>query len=799
MSGLLIDLRLAVRSLLKAPGFTAGAVLTLALGMTLCTAAMVAVNAYLLGGLPYPAAERLFGIRYAAPGQDQPQNMEQLDWASLEDTIEHPVAWDLDMFYVLGGEHAESAPGAWVTPGFVQGLGIQPALGRGFTPGAFVQGGPNEALISHRLWSSRFGSDPAIVGRTFTAYVSDRPEEAERFTIVGVMPPQFWHINSYTDILTPLRTRTYPYMARLRDGVTAEAAASRVTALVAAGARNVPQNWRAQVVPAHEAYVQSVRPALRTVTVAAALVLLVACGNVAGLLLVRAARRQREVAIRLALGAGRLAIARMLLAEGLLLGAAATVLALFLTRLALDSLAPLVQQQLGRTAPGGAVAFAIDGRVMAFAAAAGVLTALMCALVPLAASLRPRLLSGLQSAGRTTTEGARSQRIRAALIACEVALSLTLLAGSALMLRTTISLLHTDLGFSADRVLLASVTLRQNRYPDVTSRSAVFERIAARLKALPGAEAVGLTTAYPLQQMRTQTIETPGSSNRETTRASVHAVSEDYFSTMGIRRAEGRGFTPADRSGAGPVAMVSESLARRLWPSGALGKRVTVPENQDRGDPIMVEREIVGVVRDLRQHPADEDLADVYVPILQTATRFAHILVRTAGAPTGWVPPLRSAFREIDPEIAIDRARPLQLAVDEATARPKFLASLLGSFAAAAALLALVGVYGVIAYAVRQREREIAIRLAVGADPARITRLFVRQGGAILLAGLALGVCGALGAGRLIESQLFGVTPRDPAALALAVAAFGAAGLAAIWWPSHRAASTDPAIALRVE
>jgi putative ABC transport system permease protein len=271
----LTALRLAVRSLVAARGFTITAIVTLALGMTLSTTATVVLGAYLLNGLPYPEADRLYWIRYGAPGQDAPRNMAALDWRSVDDVIEHPIAWDLDAFYMLGGEHVEMIPGAWVTQGFVRGLGIQPALGRGFDADAFGPGAPNVALISDRLWQSRFGADPNIVGRTFTAYVSDRPDEAEHFTIIGVMPRAFWHINPYTDILTPLRAPTYPYMARLRAGVSPADAASRITALVAAGARAVPKNWAATVVSAHANHVQTVRPVLQAVSGAAALVLLV--------------------------------------------------------------------------------------------------------------------------------------------------------------------------------------------------------------------------------------------------------------------------------------------------------------------------------------------------------------------------------------------------------------------------------------------------------------------------------------------------------------------------------------------
>jgi putative ABC transport system permease protein len=792
------DLRFAVRSLLGAPNFAVATVITLGLGMTLFTTAMVVAKAYLLHALPYPAAERLFAVRYSTPGQQDPRGMDALDWSSLNDVIEHPIAWDLDVFYMLGGEHAESIPGAWVTPGFVEGLGIRPALGRGFDRESFAPGGTNVVLISHKLWTSRFAGDPQVVGRTFTAYVSDRPDEAERYTIIGVMPAGFWHINSYTDILTPLRARTYPYLVRLRAGVTPEAAARRITALVSAGAREVPRNWQAQLVASHEGYVQSVRPAIRFISGAAVLVLLVACGNVAALMLVRATRRQKEIAVRTALGAGRLAIARMLVAEAVVVGAVATGAAVWITGLLIRWLAPLIEIQLGRLAPGGAAAFAVDLWFMGFAAAVGVATAVARSLAPLVTSTRP-VQDALQSGSRTATESRRSQRIRSALITVEIAVSLALLAGSLLMLRSVIRLLDTNLGFDASRVVNASITLRQNRYPTPASRLAVFDRMIARLSEIPGAESVALTTAWPVQQPRLQPIGVAGD-EASAFRAAVHGVSARYFSTLNIPLAAGRGFQDSDRVGSEQVAVVSRTAARRLSPSAnPIGTRVLIPEEQDRGERAAVLRTVVGIAEDVRQTQTDDELGDVYVPLLQAPGRFAFGLMRTSADLAATAAAFQSAFRDIDPEISVFRAGPLQARVDDLTLRPRFMTSLLAAFAGAAALLALVGVYSVVAYAVRQREREIAIRTALGADPARLTRFFVRQGSFTLAAGLGLGVLAVIVVGRVMESQLFGVTPRDPLSIGAAVLAFGAAGFLAIWWPSRRAASTHPAIALRAE
>jgi putative ABC transport system permease protein len=760
---------------------------------------MVVVDAYLFSNLPYPAADRLYSVRYSQPGQDRPQGMEPLDWTSLDDIIEHPIAWDLDAFYLLGGENAEMVPGAWVTPGFVEGLGI-PVIGRGFDASAFRAGSSNVALISHRLWQTRFGGDPSAIGRTFTAYVSDRPEEAERFTIIGVLPQDLWHFNPYTDILTPLRAPTYPYMVRLRPGVTPERAAARITSLVTGGGVKVPQDWKAEVVSAHALYVASTRPLLRTVTTAAALVLLVGCGNVAILFLIRATRRQKEIAVRSALGAGRWALARMLLAEAFVVGAGAAAVAVFTTALTLDSIAPVVQQQLGRDAPGGLSGLAIHPRVVIAAIAVGVLSTTVCALAPLATLLRPRLLGSLQSGGRTITEGVGPQRIRTALIALEIAASLALVTGAALMIRSVTILLRTDLGFAGERILNASVTLRQNRYPDAASRFALFERMSARLADVPGVESVGMTTAWPLQQGRLRPLMLPDVSSGASTQSAVQSINDNYFSSLQIPVLRGRAFTKSDRSGTEPVVIVSDTLARRLWPGGsALGRPIVIAEDRDEETPVAVTRVVVGVARDVRQFAADVDLADAYVPLLQAPGRFVTTLIRTSGAPDAWLTQIRAAFREIDPEIAVQRSRPLVSVMSEATVRPRFLTWLLTSFAGIAAVLALVGAYGVIAYAVRQREREIAVRLAIGADSARITRLFVRQGSWILAAGLFAGVLVVLAGGRLLESQLFGVTARDPLTLVIAVFAFASAGLLAIWWPARRAAATDPAIALRAE
>jgi predicted permease len=787
---LLADARIAIRTLARDRGFTAASVLTLGLGMSLASAALVVVNAYLLHSLPYPAATRLYSVRYAQTGQQTPSNLEQLDWAAIGDVIEHPIAWDLDMFYLIGGDQTEAAPGAWVTPGFAEGLGIRAVRGRGFEAGDFLPGAPQVALISHRLWQSRFGADTNVAGRRFDAYVSDRPDDPEVFTIVGVLPPDFWHVNPYTQVLTPLRAPSYPYMVRLREGVPADVAAARISDLVRAGSSRLPAEWKVELVSTHGQYVAAMRPILRTVAWAAGLVLLIAWANVGGLVLVRTTRRRRELAVRLALGAGRAQVARLLAVDAVLITAGAVVVGLAAAGVSMPALAPILERELGRRAPGGALAFGLDWTVTLAMAGIGLLVAIGCALAPLAACWKLRLLEALHATTRTATEGPGSQRTRTALIALEVAASLALLAGSMLMVQSVVRLLRVDFGIRADGVVCASLTLRQRTYPDAASQAAFYDRLLARASTLTGVESAALATGWTFQPASRQTVQFDRG-GRTAAQISVQGVAGDYFAVLGVPLVAGRTFTTLDRAGSEAVAIVSDSLARRLWPDGpAIGQRVHFPAGP---------RIVVGIAGDVRQTPADDDLADLYVPLQQTAGRFAWLYLRASGPQAPLLAGLRSAASEIDPELSLTNPRPLQTAFAEQQARPKFLAWLLGGFSAIAALLSLVGVYGVIAYAVRQREREIALRVAIGADPRRITAMFLRQGGAVVAAGLVAGLLGAVAVGRAIESHLFGVRPGDPLTIALAFFGFGAAGLLAVWWPARRAAATDPAIALREE
>jgi len=359
-------------------------------------------------------------------------------------------------------------------------------------------------------------------------------------------------------------------------------------------------------------------------------------------------------------------------------------------------------------------------------------------------------------------------------------------------------LVRVPLGYQTEGVLLARLGLRQRAYPDAAARLAFYERLLPRLAQVPGVEWAALSDWPALQPQVTQPVETQDAGGSGAAQSGVVGVSPGYFAALGVPLVEGRAFTASDRSGAGPVAVVSQTLARRLWPqAGALGQRIRVRRRSDApGAATPPWRTVVGVARDVRQSPTDDDPADLYVPLLEAPGRFATLYARTGGTPAASFPALRRALKEIDPEVSLDSPRSLEGLIDDQLARPKFLAGLLAGFGLLAALL---GVYGVITYEVKQREHEIAVRMAVGASAPEVTRMFVRQGALVLAIGICAGLGGATALARMLRSQLFGVGPADGWTLGAAALVLAAAGLAAVWWPAHKAARTDPAVALRVE
>lgn len=796
--GLVLDIRHACRSLLRTRGFVAVAVGTLSAGIALCVSVMALFNAYLVRGLPYPESDRLYWVRYGQPGGPSVRGLEQLDWRALDDIVEHPIAWDLDLFNLRGAPYAEAAQGAWVTSGYMAGFGVRVARGRTFTGDDFLTGAPSVALISHRLWQTRFGGSEDVIGRTFEAYVNDRPSEPQRFTVVGVLPERMWHFNAFTEVLAPLRAPSHPYMVRVREGVTPEALAGRIQAFVRGGGATAPDGWSGVTVEsAHSDYVRQARPLLIALATATGLVMLIACANVAVLFTVRATHRQREIAVRKALGASAGRIARALASEAVVLALASTALGLVLAQGILIASAPLIERSLGRGAPGGLSALRIDSLALTTALVTGLAVIVVCCVAQIWTSRRAPLSQALTGIQKGASAGPRQRRAHSIMIAVEVAACLTLLVGAALMIESGLRILAVDMGLDARDVMVGRLSLNQAKYPDAARRGAFYERVAAGTQALSGSRHVAFAAAWPLQPAPARAVSAEGTAAAPE-RAAVIPVSAGYFGTLAIAVDDGRAFDAQDAPGTEPVAVVSRTLAARLWPGRrAVGERIRVgtPSPQSRTPSVFT---VVGVAEDVRHAHTDEDLADVYLAFGQSPLATAFMYVRSTGAQPRLERDLRDVLARLDPDMALAMPRPLAEILDQQRAGATFLATLLTVFALLAAVFALVGIYGVIAYTVRQREQEIAIRLAVGADRGTITRLFVRQGAAVLGAGLAFGIAGAVMLGRVLQTQLFGVNAADLTVLLSVALSFAACGLFAVSWPARAAASLDPAAALKI-
>jgi predicted permease len=793
----LLDLRQAARALARDRGFTLVSLGTLAASLALCVVVAVLVNVYLVRGLPYPDSHRLFDVQYGPANQPFPSGMDKLDWRALDDVLDLKIAWDLDNFTLRGNGPAELVQGTWAPRDYVEGFAVRAAIGRGFEPADFEPGRPLVAVIGDRLWRNRFNSDPSIVGRTFEAFVSDRPNEAELFTVVGVLPANHWHANPFTEILAPLRVPAYPYVVRVRQGVTPEAAADRITTFVRNGVKVPAPDWRVELHSTHARYVERIRPLLMAVATATGLVLLIACANVGVLLTLRATRRRREMAVRQALGATTGQVTRVCAAEPLLIGASATALGLVLAWATIAAIAPRLAHYLGRPAPGGVTALGLDPQVLLLTIGVGMLTIALASVVPILVTRRTPISAATTGGQKGATDGPGQRHARTLMIAIEVAACLTLLVGAGLTIQSAVGMLRVDMGLDANQVLVGRFSLRQRAYPDAAAWSGFYQRVLSRSGEIAGAQAIAFTNSWPLQEPASRDVG-DSASGTFPLRAGIVGVSPDYFSALSIPLHEGRAFTAADRIGSTPVVLVSRTLATRLWgTTGAVGRQLRIaPAPNSPPTARAVDRTVIGVVGDIRHAHTDNEVADAYVPILQTPFPSAFVYLRGTDLVSA-ERDLKRVLNSIDSELAFGVSRPLAEILDLQRAGARLLATLLVVFAVFAAILALVGIYGVVAYTVKQREREIAVRLAMGADRQRITRMFVGQGAVVLAGGLMLGIAGALALGRVLRAQLFGVQPADPAVLIGMTLAFALCGLLAIAWPARTAASLDSAAALK--
>jgi predicted permease len=789
------DVRYAVRALRRGPVFTAVAVGSLALAFALVASTTALVDAYLLRSMPYPDADRLYQVNYALPGEPEPRGMSSLDWSALAAVVEHADDSAPTRFYIGAGADRQEVMGLLAARGSLELLDVTAASGRSLDENDYAAGAEPVLLIGHDLWRTRYGSDAGVMGSLFRTSRASGDGAEESFRIVGVLPPNFRYARTYSrgtlDFVVPLREPMRAYMVRLREGVPVAHAQQVITDAVRRAATWLPPDWSSvQLESVHEGYIATLRPVLFAITAAAVIVLIITSINLAVLMLLRALRRQKESAMRIALGAGRGHLLRMQLVESGLVCGVALLIGLAVSMTALRMLAPVVEERLGRDAPGGTMAIAINWRILLAVGAAGVLISLLLSLMPLLAPWHRRLADTLRSAGRSATDGSATRRLRSALLALQVAASLALLVGCGLMIRTVLNLVGTDLGFRTEHVLRARIALPDDRYVDPAAFLRFYDQLTERLAAYPIPWA--FTNAIPFYEYPQLAIELD-SGDRGGVDAGQMAVNERYFDVLGITLRHGRGFTAADRPGAEPVAIVSETLARRLAPDGrAVGRRIRAAGQDDVG--VASEwRTIVGVTNDVRQTHTDTDLDDVYIPFAQAPSRYAPVYFSTDQPPSVGFELLRAEVAAIDPLVLVSgdaTGSSLAAQQNRLLAGPRFLMSLLTGFALFAALLTALGVYGVTAYAVQQRQRELAIRAAVGATRRQLILLFVKDAVRTLAVGIAAGLFGAVAAGRLLLNQLHGVQPLDPLTLVSAGAFIGIVALLASWWPAARGGSS---------
>jgi putative ABC transport system permease protein len=796
------DLRFGMRMLLKHPGFTLIAVLTLALGIGANTAIFSVVNALMLRPLPFPDPERLVWVEEVSRTNavDSPDGRHFIDWQEQSRTLEEIAQIDEETWTLTGAGEPERVACGKISARFFPMLGVQLlAKGRNFTAAEDRPGGDRVAIISHSLWQRRYGGDQEIIGKAIT--LNDAS-----YTVIGLLPANFQVFYPY-EVWMPLaldieeerasgRTSYNATVARLKPGVTLEQARGELDMLLQRyrtarpGERQRLVDSRARLTPLQEHLLGDTRRPLLVLLGAVGLVLLIACANVANLLLARAGTRQKELAIRAALGAGRFRLARQMLTEYLLLaiggGAAGLLLAYWLTRLLGSLNSTDAIGEMARVAT-----ITIDRRVLGFTLLISLLTGLLFGLLPALQLSRPDLNVSLKEGGRSS--GPRGRGLRSALMVSEVALAIVLLVGAGLLIRSFAKLLNVDPGYRAENLLTARISLPP-RYRDNSQRVEFYERLLQRLTALPGVAAAGATSHLPLTGYNLgSTLRVEGRSPEEGEKplsVPVARVNPDYFRAMGIGLRAGRLFNDADTQGAPGVALLSETLARRLFPSeDPIGKRLSLAGSSTT---------VIGVVSDIRYTGLDGEIEQaVYLSYRQLPRSGMGLILRGAVEPARLAPALRNAVREIDQALPVYDVMAMNERLSHSMAARRFILLLVGGFAALALLLAGVGVYGVISYVVTQRTHEIGIRMALGAQSADVLRLFIKQGMAMVLLGVGLGLLGAFGLTRVMSSMLFGVVATDPMTFACVALLLSSIALLACYLPARRAARFDPWVALR--
>jgi putative ABC transport system permease protein len=811
---MLNDLRYAFRQLIKSPGFTIVAVITLALGIGANSAIFSVIDAVLLRSLPFPNSDRLTMLWGTAP--QHPDNDKQvhsypdfLDLHAQNHTFAAMAAYTGVSAIWGTGEGSEDVPGLAATSDIFAVLGVQPLLGRGFSRDDEKLDAARVVVISYSFWQRHFAGDPNIIGKQATV-------AGRAYTITGVMP-RGWKFPvqrekiDYVAPALPLFSGSTPsyidrrgahfldVVGRLKPGIDLRTATADLQTIAAQLAKQYPDSDAGRTeraVGLQSDIVGNVRPALLVLMAAVALVLLIACANVANLFLARAASREREIAIRTALGANRFQIVRQLLSETLVLALAGGAAGLLIAWWSTDVLATMGPAELPRLDEIG-----VNGAVVAFTFCIAALTSLAFGLLPALQASRPQVEQSLKEASRGSTGGLRSHRLRSAFVVAQFALSLMLLVGAGLLIRSFAELRAVRPGFEARGVVTFWQSLPKARYGEVPQQIQFFDRLLAKLESLPGIESAGMVSPLPFSgndQGRTFTIVgRPAPAQGMEPSASLLTTDGAYFRTMHIPLKAGRTFEARDGKDAKPVVMINDTFARKYFPNeNPLGQRVNVGGRED--EPA---REIVGVVGTAKHNNlAETDEAEFYLPFAQVPDRYMDIVVRTSGAaPSGLETAIARTVHEIDPQQFVPTITPLPQLVGQTLSQSRFNTLLLGAFAAVAIILAGVGIYGVIAYGVAQRTKEIGIRMALGAQQRQMLCMILRQSLTMAAIGIIVGLVGALAATRLLTALLFGVGATDLPTYFIVITLLAGAALLAGFVPARRAMKIDPMVALRYE
>ncbi|HXG68904.1 MAG TPA: ABC transporter permease [Blastocatellia bacterium] len=804
METLAQDIRYGVRTLVKNPGFTIVAVIALALGIGANSAIFTVVNGVILRPLPYEDPEELVLVWETRPARNIMRGVfspaDFLDTRNQNQVFEDMAAFNGANITRTDGGEPERVRGNRVSHGFFSILGIQPALGRAFLPEDEKFGNHRVVILSHGYWQRRFAGDPDVIGKTLT--LNSQPH-----TVIGILPAGFRFVwdSEEADMWLPLAfaedklargSRYLPVIARLKPGVSREQAQAEMDALAASLEQQYPDSNAGRgvfVASMHEEIVGDIRLALYVLLAAVAFVLLIACANVANLLLARAAGRQREVALRLALGASRFRLVRQFLTESVLLSMFSGALGLVLALWGLDFLKAVSPGDIPRLNEIG-----LDFRALGFTLGISLLTGLLFGIAPALQASNLDLNEALKEGGRSATVGFRRQRLRSLFVVAEVALALVLLIGAGLLIRSFLRLQEVKPGFDPNNVLTMAISLPEARYPKPEQQAAFFRQLLENLETLPGVETVGAVLPLPYSHSNysyTFDIEgRPSAAPGERTAASWRAVSPDYFRAMRIPLLKGRAFTEQDVRNAEKVIIINETMAQRYFPDeDPIGKRMTIGINN-------ITARIVGIVGDVKFAGLDSELSpEMYTPYPQTTAGVMNIVMRTTGDPASVIAAARSQAQLLDRDLPVYDIKPMEERLSESVAQPRFNTLLLTIFAAVALALAVVGIYGVMSYSVTQRTHEIGIRMALGAGRGDVLRLVVGQGMALALVGVGVGLAGAYFLTRWLESLLFGVTATDPATFAAISLLLVAVALFASYIPARRATKVDPMVALRHE